>query len=472
MVFRRRTPKGVPPADLEATRAVPPPPAEPWPADGTRLVHEEVYQPPPPPPPPRRPLVWPWLLLLLLLVLGGLAAAYFVTRDDDEGNRAAPVTTGETVTRPPTGARVVVPSLVGLRQPQASARLRDRDLVARTRDQPSERPRGVVTAQNPGAGTRVVRDSTVTLVVSAGRPEVTVPDVVGEAAPNAVAQLKRAGLTSSVRGVFAAEPRGTVISQQPSAGTSVERGRDVLLRISKGPATVPLPDVVGLDQHDAVSQLRDAGLTARIFRVPSADPAGTVVAMSPAAGTRVAKGKSIRLNVSRGAGGTTGGGTTGGGTTGGGTTGGTTTTTPSRSPQPLRTVPRVVGFFQEPAQRRLRAEGFRPVVRYVPSTQPAGKVVAQSPAAGAKRRKGSRIQINVSNGPAARSLKTVPDVLGLDEATATSRLRNAGFRVSVVEEDTTEPDEDGIVIDEQPSGGTRAPQGSVITIVVGVYAGP
>jgi beta-lactam-binding protein with PASTA domain len=43
--------------------------------------------------------------------------------------------------------------------------------------------------------------------------------------------------------------------------------------------------------------------------------------------------------------------------------------------------------------------------------------------------------------------------------------------VEVIDQPTTDQTEDGIVLDEQPAGGTRAPRGSVVTIYVGRFSG-
>jgi eukaryotic-like serine/threonine-protein kinase len=60
----------------------------------------------------------------------------------------------------------------------------------------------------------------------------------------------------------------------------------------------------------------------------------------------------------------------------------------------------------------------------------------------------------------------VPDVVGQDDVTATDILQEAGFEV-VSRDDTSPSNEpDGTVIDQDPAGGTRAPEGSVVTIVV------
>jgi serine/threonine-protein kinase len=80
-------------------------------------------------------------------------------------------------------------------------------------------------------------------------------------------------------------------------------------------------------------------------------------------------------------------------------------------------------------------------------------------------KKGSRVQISVSLGPNATTTQ-VPDVVGQDQQTATTTLQDAGFEVQVINVPATDPSQNGNVVDEQPGGGSRAPQGSTVTIYV------
>jgi serine/threonine-protein kinase len=398
---------------------------------GPLRVEEEEYVPPRRPPLPE---IWPWLLLLLLLVVGGLLAAYFLTRDKDHKKSSA--------------SAVTVPALVGLKQNEAVQRLDRRGLVPRLVSRPSKFPSGTVSAQDPGAGTQVDRGSRVSLFVSAA--EVTrVPSVVGSKTAAAVARLKAAGLQPQVTSVPAKAAAGRVVSEAPVAGTSVAKGSTVSLKVSKGQATVP--DVVGQPVSSAKTALSAAGLVPVEYQVPSAEPKGTVTAQRPVSNRRVPRASKVRINVSTGRQG-------GGGTT----AGGTTTTT---APQTLR-VPNVIGLQQAPAQRRLHSAGLGARIKYVASQQPSGRVVAESPAAGATVGKGSTVRISVSLGPNATTAQ-VPDVVGQDQQTATNTLQAAGFQVQVITVPPPDPSQSGIVIDEEPGGGTAAPQGSTVTIYVG-----
>jgi beta-lactam-binding protein with PASTA domain len=61
----------------------------------------------------------------------------------------------------------------------------------------------------------------------------------------------------------------------------------------------------------------------------------------------------------------------------------------------------------------------------------------------------------------------VPDVTGLHVAQATSRLRAAGFQVTQRSQSTTDPAEDGVVLEQRPGGGDEIDQGRTIVLVVG-----
>src|SRR5207302_1646733 len=96
--------------------------------------------------------------------------------------------------------------------------------------------------------------------------------------------------------------------------------------------------------------------------------------------------------------------------------------------------------------------------------------IRRRPEPGTSLRRVSPVRINVSSGPNPKPAKAVPDVTGEDEATATSDLQAAGFRVSVVDQPTSDQNQDGVVLDEDPAAGTRAPAGSLVTIYVGRFS--
>jgi beta-lactam-binding protein with PASTA domain len=133
---------------------------------------------------------------------------------------------------------------------------------------------------------------------------VLVPDVVGFTQVNATSALAAAGLDVGSTSAVASDsvPAGNVVSQMPSAGTSVVVGSAVALTISSGPATVVVPDVSGLTQSAATTVITAASLAVgSVTTITSTSvPAGNVVSQSPAAGATVPHGSPISLVVSVG----------------------------------------------------------------------------------------------------------------------------------------------------------------------------
>jgi beta-lactam-binding protein with PASTA domain len=407
---------------------------------------EEVAEPAGPPP---ERYWWLWLLLLLLLVIGGLLAWWLLTRGDD---------------------KATVPNVIGLRSQAAAARIQDRGLKVTPVTGQSKRPPDVVFAQRPGAGTQLGEGQTVTISISSGR--LAVPDVTSLPVKQAQQRLVDAGFKSEVQRVASSRPKGIVIEQSPVGGVTAVRGTTVTLSVSSGAKPVVVPTVVGQTQGSAVNALTAVGLKPVLHNVPSARPAGTVVAQKPAAGKEVDKGSKVELNVSTGTGVSIGTGTstlTVATTTTTATT--ATTTVPTTTTAARVRAPRVVGLFQTPGLRRLNVLGLRPIVVYKRSSQAVNRVLSQSSAAGSTLRPGSRVRVVVSAGPKPQPATTVPNVVGQDQATAANNLRAAGFRVVVLNRPTKDQSKDGLVIDEQPRAGSSIPAGSQVTIFIGRFSG-
>ena len=390
-------------------------------------------------PPRRRPLIWPGLLALLLLVLAGIGAYLYLAQADE----------------------TTVPAVTGLRQAEAEAKVRDAELEPRTTRQESSRPRGVVLAQSPDAGDEVEEGSAVKLVVSAGPPSETVPDVVGQAEARAVADLTAAGFESELTRAFSDRKAGLVVAQEPKAGARLEEGSTVKLTVSKGAKPVTVPDVVGTTSSQATATLRDAGLEVNVVGVPSEEPSGTVVAQSPAAGKRAKEGDRVRLNVAQAPGETT--------TQPPATTApppATTAPTTTAAPAPA-TVPDVVGQELADAAAAFAAEGLKVGVKYVPSEEPQGRVIAQAQPAGTERKRGDTVQLNVSTGPEPAAAATVPNVAGrrLDEARRA--LEQAGFEVLALDPSGDELRNSSPIAAQTPAGGASIPGGSLVILYVG-----
>ena len=194
---------------------------------------------------------------------------------------------------------VRVPDVVGLAEADARRRLRRAELRADVeRESSTKVPEGTVIRTDPGSGRSAERDSAVTLVVSSGPQQVSVPSVVGESQEDAVARLREEGLSPIVRERSSSEPVDTVIEQTPAAGQEVDEGSSVTIFVSNGEVR-EVPDVTGLTQSEAEAELDDAGfgVSVRTRVTDQPDEEGTVLSQSPRGGVERREGATVTVTV-------------------------------------------------------------------------------------------------------------------------------------------------------------------------------
>jgi serine/threonine-protein kinase len=284
-----------------------------------------------------------------------------------------------------------------------------------------------------GLALLLLAGGTALAIVLSGADTVKVPNEVGKPAPRAVADLAKLGLETEVKPVRSEAPENTVVSHDPAAGDEIERGSTVTLNVSSGPGTKIVPDVRGKSKATAVKLLNDAGFQVSDEEESSSSvPAGNATRTDPEGGTEQAAGSRVKVFISTG-------------------------------PERVE-VPGVVGLDVEDARAELTDAGLRPVVNRIESDEPEDEVTAQNPSEGTEVDEGTRVTINVSEGPPEEV--PVPDVEGDEEDPARAELEAAGFEVSVREQPGPEEDV-GLVVRQQPSSGRR-PRGSTVTIWVGV----
>src|ERR1700675_184724 len=230
--------------------------------DATAMTQVVRRGPPPQYEPPSRgrPL-WPWLLgvgAVLALLVGG----WFLYNSIESQLKSA-----ETV---------AVPYVVGLQQAQAVNLITGKNLLPRVRRvSNSDVQEGFVFAQNPTEGTRVDKQTVILIDVSSGKPQVTIPSVVGQSVEDAVAELTQAGLDAQVAEVHSEKDQGTVTAQSPGAGTVVVEGTQVRINVSQGPKPMTIPNVVNLPYDQAAAALSASGFMARSIDVAPALAGGT-----------------------------------------------------------------------------------------------------------------------------------------------------------------------------------------------------
>ena len=271
-----------------------------------------------------------------------------------------------------------------------------------------------------------------------GEDTVAVPYVVGIPQALAVEDIEDEGLVPNVRRVANSDvEEGTVFAQDPIEGTRVDKGDIVRIDVSSGKPEVQVPSVVGQSSEDAVAELTRVGLDARVVEVNSDRDEGTVTAQSLAPGTVVVEGTQVRINVSKG-------------------------------PRPV-IVPSVTDLPYDQAASELQQAGFNVARIDVASDLAEGIVVRQDPSGGSEGSRGSTVTLSVSQGP---TTSAVPDVTGTDFSIAQTTLENEGFRTQVVLEDVDDPSSDGIVLSQDPVGGSQAELNTLVRLFVGRYVEP
>jgi serine/threonine-protein kinase len=236
--------------------------------------------------PVRRRSIWPWLLALVLVAVAVAGGWYVYTKIQDQLAANKPV---------------AVPFVEGIKEELAVRNIREAGLTPKIVRRPDDKvPATMVVSQDPGAGTRTDKGNPVTIIVSTGLPKVDVPDVRGDQATDAVAEITQRGLVAKVARINSDKETGTVTAQDPAPGTRVDKGTKVRINVSEGPKPVAVPPVVGVPYEQAAAELQGAGFAVARRDVDSHDPKGTVVQEDPAANSLAAKGSTVTLYVSKG----------------------------------------------------------------------------------------------------------------------------------------------------------------------------
>ena len=264
-----------------------------------------------------------------------------------------------------------------------------------------------------------------------------VPAVIDDSVAEARAKIEGAGFEFAQRPAPTCSPQNTVTEQDPAAGREADEGSTVTVTVSLG-LTIEVPDVSGLSERDAAQQLKNEQLLVDSQPKSSRDvKAGKVISTMPPAGTDVDCQSTVTMLVSKGAN--------------------------------LIRLPDLVGSQQEVAESQIRRLGLIPNVDTRDADDPEGTVIGQDPGPGSQLLRGDEVTIIVSNGAGS---VVVPNVVGQSEDSARSSLASRGLSVDVVEQDTEDRSEDGRVLQQAPTPGSRARSGDQVTIVVGVFTEP
>jgi serine/threonine-protein kinase len=336
------------------------------------MVQRRAHAPGPPPPPVyydyeepmrRRPL-WPWLLALAFVIAAGIGG-YFLYHQIS--NKIG------------SNGGVAVDNYQGMTAQQAEAKVHSAGLgyhLSSKDSSPAEI--GIVVDQNPSPGVRIEKGKNVTLFIGRGPPKTDVPNIIGKSESDADSALADAHLKWKGLQVPSDKPAGTVLAQDPKAGSKQVQGTIVNYTVSKGPQPVAVPNVVGMSSDSANSTLQAAGFSVSSKAVKSDQPAGTVVDQSPAANSSSAKGSTVTISISKGP-----------------------TTTG---------VPDVTSQDQQSATQALQAAGFKVRVVQQDTLDPTldGIVMNEDPQPNTQAKPGSTVTITVGHAVTPTDTGTVP----------------------------------------------------------------
>jgi serine/threonine-protein kinase len=195
-----------------------------------------------------------------------------------------------------------LPNVAGLTAAQATATLKEAGFRPATEKQSSATvANGRVISTNPSAGTEAQAGSAVTVLVSSGPAQITVPALVGQSRAAAEATLTNAKLAAGTitQQTSTEQSPGTVLEQSPAAGASLPTRGAVNFVVAQAPTETPVPNVVGKNEAQASAELGRAGFAPQAVTQTTTDATqvGIVLRQSPAAPHKARKGATVTIAV-------------------------------------------------------------------------------------------------------------------------------------------------------------------------------
>lgn len=186
---------------------------------------------------------------------------------------------------------VPVPDLMGKTETEAQELCASVNIgMSYKGEEASTQEKGKISFQDPVAGTKVAKNSTVNYYLSKGSESITLTDMFGQNGASAQETLESQGLTVQINKIYPDESQssmvdiGCVLDTEPAAGTTVKAGDTVTLTISRGinyGDSVQVPDVTGMEKNDAIAKLGKF-ININVEMQMSTDVAeGTVISQDP-----------------------------------------------------------------------------------------------------------------------------------------------------------------------------------------------
>lgn len=163
----------------------------------------------------------------------------------------------------------------------------------------------IVISQSYNKGDMIPAGTSVKIIVSAGKEEVQVPNVVGYEVTQAETMLEDAELMVTHAYEYSDDvEKDHVISQDPDGTQMVAKGTKVKIVVSNGPEVkeTEVPDLRGKTQQEAQAALTNVNLAlGNVTEEYSATvPLGQVISQSTSSGTKVQEGSSVDITISKG----------------------------------------------------------------------------------------------------------------------------------------------------------------------------
>ncbi len=322
-----------------------------------------------------------------------------------------------------------------LQPPPRPSRLPDRQVVA---EEEQARPRSI------GPYIIFVLAAFVIAAVAAyfaTRPpsvEIKLDNYVGMSDVQAQQSISNAGLNYKVtRQSSDTVAINHVISQDPAPDTQVPKGAAIALVVSSGKPTVGLRDVTGYTLSDAQKDLAYDKFQIKLARKFDPSPKDTVIAEKPKAGTKLRQGSTVTLVVSDG-------------------------------PAPIK-MPRLIGLTLDKARELAARDGFTinitemAAINNIPPNVIASQDVTAGTTIPADHTQTVNVVVSTGGG-----LSNVPSVVNDDYVSANDALTKAGFTVNIKYLIHPASADNGLVVQQDPAGGTPLEKGNAVSIIVSV----
>lgn len=154
---------------------------------------------------------------------------------------------------------------------------------------------GTVLSMSPDPGTRLDPGKTVRITEGVLR---TLPNEMGKPLDDATSELQGLGLNVTTTEQLSDETPGTVLSTNPSMGSTYRTGDTIELKIAKN---YTVPEVTGKTEDSAKSIVTDAGFVPNVIYEESSAKVGTVISIDPIAGSVAKSGSTVNITVAKAA---------------------------------------------------------------------------------------------------------------------------------------------------------------------------